>query len=378
MAIGLYIHVPFCISKCRYCDFVSYPFDSGAVRKYLTALEREMKLYGRILDAAGEQVATVYVGGGTPTCLSAGDLEAVLNAGRRFFRFLPDAEITVEANPGTVDADKLTVLRAAGVNRLSLGVQACQEDLLRRLGRIHDFRQAVEAVHLARRAGFGNLSLDLIFGIPGQTAERWRACLERVLELAPEHISAYGLQIEEDTPLGRAVKAGAETPCDEEAELVMFRETIAVLTASGYEHYEISNFARPGFQCRHNLRYWRNEEYLGLGPAAHSYRHGRRYNNVEKIDAYADRLAAGEPPVDAAERPPLRTAMGETVFLGLRLIGGLSLEDFAARFGKRAEEVFAPQIGRLTALGLLEIKDGRLRLTSRGLPVANRVFVEFV
>ncbi|OAT82305.1 radical SAM family heme chaperone HemW [Desulfotomaculum copahuensis] len=378
MPIGLYIHVPFCLRKCRYCDFVSYPYSHAAAARYLAALEREMTFYGHRLTGEEKQVATVYIGGGTPTCLPAAALTAVLDRCRTLFQFAPEVEITVEANPGTLDPDKLAALRAAGVNRLSLGVQACREDLLRLLGRVHNFGQAVEAVHQARRAGFQNLSLDLIFGIPGQTTAQWRSCLEQVLDLAPEHVSAYGLQIEENTPLGRAVQTGDVIPCDEETELAMFLESIHLLTARGFEHYEISNFARPGHQCRHNLRYWHNLEYLGLGPAAHSFMRGCRYSNEEKVAAYAARLADGERPVAFSERPSRRTAMGEGIFLGLRLIKGLSLDEFARRYGERAEYVFAPEIDRLCRLSLLESRDGYLRLTGRGLPLANQVFVEFV
>lgn len=378
MPIGLYIHVPFCLRKCRYCDFVSYPYSHAAAGRYLAALEQEMGLYSRRLTLEEKQVASVYIGGGTPTCLPAAALSAVLDRCRTCFQFAPQAEITVEANPGTVDRAKLAALRKAGVNRLSLGVQACREDLLRLLGRVHDFGQAVEAVHLARQAGFQNLNLDLIFGIPGQTTAQWRSCLEQVLALAPEHISAYGLQIEENTPLGRAVKKGDIVPCDEETELAMFQETISLLTACGFEHYEISNFARPERQCRHNLGYWHNLEYLGLGPAAHSHMRGCRYSNEEKVAAYAARLADGERPVAFSERPSRRTAMGESVFLGLRLLKGLPLDEFDRRFGERAEAVFAPEIDRLCRFNLVEIKDGYLRLTRRGLPLANQVFVEFV
>lgn len=378
MAIGLYIHVPFCIRKCLYCDFVSYPYDPEAARRYRAALLQEMALYQCRLTQEDRQLKTIFIGGGTPTCLPAEELAAILDGCRRYFHWLPGAEVTVEANPGTVDTEKLTILRFAGVNRLSLGVQSCQGHLLQLLGRIHDFDQAVEAVHLARRAGFNNISVDLIFGITGQTLVDWRNCLESILALSPEHISAYGLQIEEETPLARAVAEGRIVPCDEETELSMYQEVMDLLSARGFEHYEISNFARPGYRCRHNLGYWHNRPYLGLGPAAYSYLGNIRYYNIRLLAEYGCRIARGELPVAAEEYLSRQTMMAETVFLALRVLEGLNLEEFAARFGERAEDVYGKQIKHLSRLGLVEINSGYLRLTTRGLPLANAVFAEFV
>ncbi len=378
MAISLYIHVPFCIRKCRYCDFVSYTYDPEAARRYRVALLREMALYHERLAPQERQLKTIFIGGGTPTCLPEEDLAAILEGCSRYFQWLSGVEVTVEANPGTVDLQKLRTLRSAGVNRLSLGVQSSSAPLLKLLGRLHDFNQAVEAVHLARRAGFDNLNLDLIFAIPGQTLADWQGCLEKILDLQPEHISAYSLQIEENTPLARAVAEDGVIPCDEETELAMYRGVINMLTARGFEHYEISNFARPGYRCQHNLTYWYNRPYLGLGPAAHSCLGDERFYNVSSLEEYESCLLAGELPVAGCEKLSRSTMMAETVFLGLRLIEGLDLEKFAARFGENIEEVFGAQIKRLCSLGLVEIRSGRLRLTSRGLPLANTVFREFV
>ncbi|SHI33814.1 radical SAM family heme chaperone HemW [Desulfofundulus thermosubterraneus] len=378
MAISLYIHVPFCLRKCRYCDFVSYTYDPEAARRYRVALLREMALYHERLAPQERQLKTIFIGGGTPTCLPQGELVAILEGCYRYFQWLSGVEVTIEANPGTVDLPKLRALRAAGVNRLSLGVQTCSDRFLKLLGRVHDFSQAVEAVQLARRAGFDNLNLDLIFAIPGQTVAEWLHCLDKILTLRPEHISAYSLQIEEGTPLARAVAEGSVLPCDEETDLAMYREVINFLAARGYEHYEVSNFARPGHRCRHNLTYWHNEPYLGLGPAAHSYLRGERLYNTASLEEYEARLLSGELPVAGREKLSRATMMAETVFLGLRLIEGLDLEKFAACFGENIEEVFGEQIIKLRRAGLLEIHSGRLRLTFRGLPLANAVFREFV
>jgi oxygen-independent coproporphyrinogen-3 oxidase len=249
---------------------------------------------------------------------------------------------------------------------------------LKLLGRVHSFSQAVEAVRLARRAGFGNLNLDLIFALPGQSLADWRKCLEEILILEPEHISAYALQLEEGTPLARAVASGSIPCCDEETELAMYREVINFLTARGYEHYEISNFARPGYRCRHNLSYWQYEPYLGLGPAAHSCLRGERFYNTSSLEEYRATLSSGKLPVAGREKLSLPLMMSETVFLALRIREGLDLEKFRARFGKNIEEVFGDQILKLKEAGLLEVCSGHLRLTPRGLPLANLVFQEFV
>jgi oxygen-independent coproporphyrinogen-3 oxidase len=378
MAIGLYAHIPFCLRKCNYCDFVSYAYKREDESAYLEALAIEMKLYERLLPSELKEVSSVYLGGGTPTCLSAGGLATLLQNCRRYFKILPGAEISVEANPGTVDAQKLFVLRENGVNRLSIGVQACQQHLLEILGRIHNYAQARNTIVMAKDAGFENINIDLIFDLPGQTLKEWEDCLERVLAFEPVHISAYGLQLEEGTPLYREVHSGKLKPCDEETGLAMYEHVVNALKQAGFIHYEISNFSLPGYQCRHNLRYWRNLSYLGLGPAAHSFLGGCRFSNENILDKYVFRLRKGELPVKEREKLARKTIMAETVFLGLRLTQGLDLDGFAGRFGQKAEEIYSTQIKRLLELDLLEICDGHLRLTAKGLPLANNVFAEFV
>lgn len=378
MAMGLYIHVPFCIRKCLYCDFISYPLDSGAVEAYLNALKREIRLYGAGLTDEERKVSSLFVGGGTPTCLPADGLKGVLREVRSFFNLLPECEIAVEANPGTIAPGGLAELVKAGVNRLSIGVQAFQDHLLAVLGRIHSAAEAVEAVCLAREAGIDNLNLDFIFGIPGQTMEDWRETLAMAVGLAPEHIAVYGLQLEEGTPLERAVAREEVKACSEELELSMYLAPIDALSDSGYVHYEISNFARPGRQSVHNLGYWLNRPYLGLGPAAHSYFRGERFSNVPSIERYSEKLSRGKYPVETRETVSVETAMSETMFLGLRLIEGVNLSSFHHRFGRQVEEVYRDEIPRLLKAGLVELAGGYLRLTRKGLPVANRVFREFV
>lgn len=377
MAIGLYIHVPFCMKKCNYCDFISYPYDAGIAASYVSALGREMALHagGSVEERV---VRSVYIGGGTPTVLQGGQLVEILGNCRKYFAIADDAEITVECNPGTVDFGKLAQVRQAGVNRLSVGVQAHQQKLLDRLGRIHGWKNVEEAVDSARRAGFENLSLDLIFGIPGQSLREWQDTLKHVLALSPQHVSAYNLKIEPDTPIYRDVASGYLVPCDEELELEMFWYGIDYLTRNGFNHYEISNFALPGREARHNLIYWRNEEYLGLGPAAHSMLRGERFSNEENVELYIKKLHNNQ--AVARERQQLSTEeqISETVFLGLRLIEGLDLSKFEQRFGRPLERIFGAELRKLSDLGLIEITENHIKLTEKGLPVANEVFAEFI
>jgi len=378
LAVGIYIHVPFCLKKCLYCSFTSYPVNRVLTETYRKALAREIKMYGLALPDAEKAVSSLFIGGGTPSCLPVDGLKEIIEELRSSFIFFPECEITVEVNPGTVDDVYLNDLLEAGVNRLSIGIQSLQDHLLEVLGRVHKAGQALAAVRLARKAGFRNLNLDFIFGIPGQTCADLLETLGGALELAPEHIAMYGLQIEEGTPLERAVARGQIAPCPEELELSMYRAAIDSLTGHGYEHYEISNFARPGRQCSHNLVYWQNRPYLGLGPAAHSFFRGERFSNETSIERYSEKLCREEYPLETRERIQLETEMAETMFLGLRLIKGIDLNMFYQRFGRRAEDVYRKEIAGLLKDRLVEFAGQRLRLTGNGLPLANRVFREFV
>ena len=378
MAIGLYIHVPFCVKKCLYCDFTSYPYNPSDAQAYLKAIRREMHLYRQLLTGDERELSSLFIGGGTPTCLAVGELKDMLEEVRRVFKLLPGSEITVETNPGAIDWDGFSELFGAGVNRLSIGVQSFQDDLLKVLGRIHDAGAAAEAVQLARAAGFKNINLDFIFGIPGQTAGDWLDPLRRGVDLFPEHIAVYGLQLEEGTPLEQAVARGKRRACPEDLELSMYRTAISLLTGCGYEHYEISNFARPGGRSSHNLKYWLNHPYLGLGAGAHSSFRGERFSNETSLERYLEKAFRGEYPVKDRELISVQTAMSESMFLGLRLIQGVNLDLFYRRFGRRVENVYGKQIARLAEQGLIEVGGGHLRLSERGLPVANRVFQEFV
>ncbi len=373
-AIALYVHVPFCRAKCAYCDFNSYAGLEEEFPGYTRALSREM-------EAAGAAPAgSVYVGGGTPTILPLALLAEILAAARATFHIAVDAEVSIEANPGTVDAPTLARLRELGVNRLSLGVQSLDDCELGLLGRIHTAAQAVKALEAAREAGFENVGLDLIYGLPGQSLAAWQTSLDLALERSPEHLSLYALSLDEGTPLAARVQRGKLPSPDPDLAAEMYEWAEAACAVAGYEHYEISNWARePRFRCRHNLTYWHNEPYLGVGAGAHSWAGGRRWWNVAEPGDYVRRLLAGSSPVAGAEDIPPDLEMAETTILALRLLEeGLVLARFSERFGVDARLHYAAQLEELLALDLIEVDAERIRLTERGHLLANQAFYRFL
>lgn len=376
---GLYVHLPFCRQKCFYCDFPSYAGQEGRMAVYVEALLGELAREGAPLRAAWGPPRTVYLGGGTPTALPPALMERLLAGLREFLAAAPDAlEFTCECNPGTVDAAYLSLLRAGGVNRLSLGVQTFDDALLRRIGRIHTAAQARAAVRQARAAGFRNLSLDLMYGLPGQTLAGLEMSVQQALALAPQHISIYGLQVEEGTAFARAQAAGRlALPSDEESE-AMYDYMTTALPVAGYARYEISNFARPGFESRHNLGYWQDVPYLGVGTAAHSYLDGQRYENPRGIEEYL--AALRESGRARREEEPLTraTSMEEFAFLALRTARGIDRARFAARFGCELASVYADAIARMRARGFLEEDAQGVRLTPLGMKYGNWVFEAFL
>jgi oxygen-independent coproporphyrinogen-3 oxidase len=364
--IVLYIHIPFCRRKCRYCSFTSFAGREAEIPAYVSALKKEIDKC-----AGGESVGSIYFGGGTPSLLTAGQAGEILATVRFCFSVSPAAEISIEANPGTIDEACLKAVRMLGVNRLSLGVQSLNDDELKLLGRIHSAAQAQEAFCLARQSGFDNVNLDLIYGLPGQSLEDWRNTLEKALALAPEHLSLYALSLEPGTPLWQAIEDKSLPAIDPDLAADQYELAEDLLEASGYHHYEISNWARPGRECRHNLAYWLNRPYLGFGVAAHSSRDGRRYANTASLDDYLAALSHGALPekaLDEAISPGLRLA--ETVILGLRLDSGIPAADISDRHRQT--------VGEMTDLGLMEYSDGNIRLTRRGRLLSNEVFWRFL
>ena len=378
---GLYVHVPFCERICPYCDFNRYLLRDGGVEEYLAGLEAEAAFYGRRLarQAPGLRFATLYVGGGTPTALTPGQLRALFASLRRHLPLDDVEEVTVEANPGTLSPAKLAALREAGVTRLSLGVQSLDDGLLERLGRIHRAEHARRSFRRARAFGFPQINVDLMFGLPGQTVDAWRRTLEEVVAWGPEHISCYSLIVEENTPFGQLHARGELPLPGEDAEAAMYEEAIACLQEGGWEHYEISNFARPGCQSRHNRIYWRNGDWLGLGPGAHSQWGPRRWANRRLPADWGAALAAGRAPVEWVTLLDEAEAMEDTLILGLRLlVEGVEVERFRRRFGLSPADVFGPVLERLVGWGLLEVSPLRIRLSRRGRFLATRAMVELV
>lgn len=381
MELSLYIHYPFCLRKCLYCAFNSVVDAPCTPDGYLEGLLREMDLRAAAAGA-GASAITLYFGGGTPSLLEPVQVQRIIAAARRCYRLAPDAEITLECNPGTATFEKLAALREAGVNRLSLGVQSFDDAFLVALGRIHTGRQAVEAFAAARSAGFDNVGIDLIHSLPGQTCVDWERDLARACELQPEHLSVYGLTVEEGTPFALQEEEGRLTLPDEEMSVAMYEKSSELLTAAGYEQYEIANFARPGFRSRHNAGYWERRPYLGFGAGAHSYLrasgHGRRFSNADQVEDYLRMVLRDTLPTVESRTLSRDEAMAEYFFLGLRMTEGVSLERFREEFSVSFRDAFGPVCADLFAVGLLEVWDGFLRLTPKGRILSNQVFVRFL
>jgi len=373
-SLALYIHVPFCRARCGYCDFFSVT-EAGphTVKRLVDGLIAELQARRRAMPGGP---TTVFLGGGTPTVLPDPDLVRLLHATLAGGP-LPN-EITVEANPESLSPGKCDALAGCGVNRLSIGAQTFDAGELRFLERIHDVPAIETAVRRARQAGIRNLSLDLMFGIPGQTRESWAWSLKRAVELEVDHLSCYGLTYEPGTRLSQALQAGEVSRCDEELEAALYLQAIDTLTAAGYEHYEISNFARPGRACRHNLAYWRNEPSIGIGPSAAGYVDGRRYRNVAHLDAYIGRIEQTGLAEETSETLSGSELAGELVMLGLRMRDGLDMSDVHARSGVDVRTACAGAIADLEKRSLLRISGDRLALTRQGLLVADAVITDLM
>ncbi len=372
---GVYVHLPFCVSRCRYCDFtVNVRSDAEGQDAYYRALHGE---WAREALPSGP-VVSVYFGGGTPSLAPPAVIGRLLEAVGRRAPLAADAEITLEANPGTVTPETLAGLRAAGVNRLSLGLQAAQDAHLAAMNRRHTFADAVAAMKWARAAGFDNVSLDALYGLPAQTAAEWRDTLDALIALEPEHVSLYQLQVEPRTWLGRRVNAGRVRLPDPDAVADMGDVAEACLAAAGYGRYEVSNFARPGRASRHNRGYWRQRPYIGLGVGAHSFDAGRRWWNLGSVPEYIRRVRAAVDPEAGGERLTVADLRAEFLWLGLRETAGVRRQDFVDRYGLTIEEAFAGVVQDLASHGLLEVDPVRIRLSRRGMDMANRVLAEFL
>ena len=382
-SFSLYVHIPYCVSKCPYCDFNSHVAARIPEEEYTQALLRELRHYSDSEAWADRSIKTVFFGGGTPSTFHGTSIDAVLDQAAGLFGFDEAPEITLEANPGVVDASRFRDYRACGVNRISIGAQSFDAKLLRFLGRVHGADETRQALRSVRDAGFDNFSLDLIYGIPGQTVDGVGHDLSQALENKPPHLSAYNLTIEEGTPFHARYRQGLLKPLDEEAEIEMAGRIQRTLADAGLERYEISNYARPGLESRHNVNYWEGGDYLGIGAGAHSHHRrpddplGERWQNERSPTGYMRLANEAGHAVTERERPERRQAMAEYLFTGLRMIDGVSAPGFCRRFGTKPEDAFS-DIAEWLSEGLL-VEDGRrLRFTPRGLLLANELFVRLV
>ena len=372
-AKALYVHVPFCVAKCDYCDFYSQPMTRRAGEAFVAAARGEL---AAVAEHLASPLASIFVGGGTPTSLGADLLARLLEALRPLAD--GDTEFTIEANPGTLAPPVVRALRDGGVNRASLGAQSFDDAELRQLGRIHTAGEVARSVEAIRRAGVENINLDLIYGIPGQTLRSWRRTLAAAMALEPAHLSCYALSFEAGTPLERRQAGGQVRPMGEADQKQCYAAAIDAAADAGLEHYEISNFARAGRECRHNITYWMNERYVGVGPAAASYLDGVRRTNRPDLEAYLAAVLAGELPPATRERLTGRRAMAEAIMLGLRMVRGIDRAAFAGRYGQDPVEAFGRSVGRYARTGTLIVSPQRLRLAPDAFFAADTVLADIL
>lgn len=390
--LSLYIHIPFCVRKCGYCDFLSAPADEKARDRYVQALLMEIERY-QGTETADRKIKTLYIGGGTPSILSVDQLDCIMQKIKYTFNFCDDIEASMEMNPGTASKEKCRALYQMGINRLSIGLQSTNDMELKTLGRIHSYEDFINTYTWCREAGFQNINVDLMAALPYQIVESYTTGLRKIIRLAPEHISAYSLILEEGTPFYQKYNSGCYPLPDEEQERLMYRETEQILAQAGYERYEISNYAKKGYACRHNLVYWQGEDYLGLGLGSSSYMDGVRFHNTTDLNTYVNQGAY----VEDREELSVQAKMEEFMFLGLRVMAGVSGTEFEKRFGKTMEDVYGDVLRKHEEEGLLQIerKEDRkeaaaaepakgktniekVMLTTNGVDVSNYVFADFL
>lgn len=369
--LELYIHIPFCVKKCDYCDFLSGPADAGRQREYVEALKKEIK---NCKDYAAYQVSSVFIGGGTPSILPGEMIGEIMETVREKFELIPNAEISIEANPGTVDRKKLEIYRESGMNRISFGCQSADNRELKMLGRIHTWEDFQESYLMARDAGFTNINVDLMSGLPGQTLTSWETTLRKIADLQPEHISAYSLIIEKGTPFA---EKDLNLP-DEDVERAMYENTHDILASFGYQQYEISNYAKNEKECRHNLGYWKRTEYLGLGLGSSSLVNETRFSNTSDMERYLKTSGNPESIREQQEELQPEDQMAEYMILGLRMMKGVSVTEFKNSFGHEMYEIYGDIIEKYMRMELLEKEGDYLRFTRRGISVSNPVLADFL
>jgi len=375
---GLYLHVPFCLQKCPYCSFYSVSGRLDLGKRFVTAVNRQIQQFAGWGETRKHPLTTIFFGGGTPSMLPPGILGQLLQSCRQQFPCAEEMEISIEVNPATINGRGLQILRQAGFNRLSIGVQSLNDQELKRIGRAHSAAEAVQSFHMARQAGFTNISLDLMYGLPGQGKQSWRDNLTQALELEPEHLSLYELTIEESTPFARQLSTNELQLPDEKVILSMMERTKRLTAAAGLDRYEISNYARPGSQCRHNINYWQNGSYIGLGPGAVSRLGPTRYSVVADVERFCTLMENGEKVWQEKETLDNEARFRETVIMGLRMTGGVSLDALEQRFGIDTVIYYGAILDQLMGRELVTTHQGRLRLTEQGLLLANTVMARLV
>jgi oxygen-independent coproporphyrinogen-3 oxidase len=379
--LGLYLHVPFCLRKCPYCSFYSLAGRTDLHDRYTQAISTQLRSFSEEYCDQSRPLTSIFFGGGTPTLLPPETLSRLLAECLAQFSCADEAEISIEVNPATVDAAGLHVLRRAGFNRLSIGVQSLNDGELRQLGRPHSVADAVQTLQVARAAGFDNINLDLMYGLPEQKLYTWQDTIDHALDLQPEHLSIYELTIEDGTPFAQQQKQGRFSLPDEDTVLLMLEKTQQALKQAGFDRYEISNYAQPGYQCRHNINYWQNGEYIGLGAGAVAFLNGTRYTAIADADQFCKRLEClsnGQDVWAEKEKLDRDAAFRETVIMGLRMTVGLSLLELTDRFDMKSEMYYGETLHRLIRQGMLQIVHDRLQLTAQGLLLANTVMAELV
>ena len=384
--IGIYVHIPFCKKKCSYCDFVSYENKTEKIEEYIKYLKKE--IYQTAEGARKDiecklikpfRINTIYIGGGTPSYIDSKHIVAIVDLIKKEFEIDKDIEITIELNPGTVDKQKLLDYKNIGINRLSIGVQSNNDNLLISIGRIHNYNEFLDTYTLARKIGFENINLDFIIGLPNQKMEDIDNLIIEIKKLSPEHISIYSLMLEENTKMFERYKNNSLELPDENMERQMYWKLKNSLEKNGYIHYEISNFAKKGCESRHNLACWNQEEYMGFGVAAHSYTDGARYSNIDNIDEYINNFKNNKDIENIIfhEKQNIEMKMKEYMFLGFRKIQGINIDEFYNKFKKDVFDVFSDELSRLIDINLIQINDNNIKLTNKGIDLANLVFEEF-
>ncbi|QZY56537.1 radical SAM family heme chaperone HemW [Crassaminicella profunda] len=374
--IGLYIHIPFCKQKCFYCDFCSFSNREKEISEYMDALREEMKSWEEKLK--GCKIKSIFIGGGTPSIIPIKEMDKILETIHSNFHINKKLEFSIESNPGTINKDNLNYYLKNNINRLSMGLQAWQNDHLKSLGRIHNKEEFLKNFLLAREIGFENINIDLMFGLPNQTLNQWEETLYNVIQLNPEHISSYSLKIEENTEFYRLYEKGILKLPSEELDRRMYHFAMDYLLDYGYKHYEISNFAKEEKECIHNKIYWNNEEYIGFGLGAHSYFNKNRFSNTMIMEKYINNIHKKLSPCEGKESISRKDEIAETMFLGLRMMRGINIKEFKERFGCTPFKIYSEEILKFKKLGLLSTDDQYIRLTRRGIDLSNQVFVSFL